>query len=257
MTPTPEQRLEALYEGKSRPLVYGHRGAMAYAPMNTLPSFELAIEQGADGIELDVWLSQDDVPVVIHDFEVDKTTDGEGRVGSMPLEALKELDAGSWYDESFSGARIPTLDEVFETVGKRTKINGEIKSLQVQTLDVVWHTVECIKNHSMQDNVLVSSFNPLVLRQMRSVAPEIPIGYLEAPEIKLRIKLLLIGLRFHAWHPQSIQLTEGDVGRAHRRGRRVNTWTVNDSEEARSLRDMGVDMLITDHPDVILDALAE
>jgi glycerophosphoryl diester phosphodiesterase len=250
-----KDRLEAFYD-KQRPLVFGHRGAMAYAPMNTMAAFELAIEQGADGIELDVWLSQDDVPVVIHDIDVDKTTDGTGRIGTMPVEAIKELDAGSWFDESFAGQQIPTLDEVFETIGNRIFINVEIKSFDLQTQNVVWNTIQCIKRHTMQERVLVSSFNPMVLRQMRKHAPEIPIGYLDAPEIKKRIKVMLTGLEFHAWHPETTQVTPEAVNRAHKRGRRVNTWTVNDPQEALRVRDAGVDMVMTDNPDKILQAFA-
>ncbi|MDX1995990.1 MAG: glycerophosphodiester phosphodiesterase family protein, partial [bacterium] len=93
--------LDALNQG--RMLVFGHRGASAYAPMNTLPAFELAAEQGADGIELDVHRSADGHPVIVHDFTVDKTTSGTGYVTGMTLAQLKALDAGEWFNESFRG----------------------------------------------------------------------------------------------------------------------------------------------------------
>src|SRR5690606_28189003 len=113
---------------KGQTLVFGHRGAKAYAPMNTIPAFELAAEQGADGIELDVHRSKDGHAVIVHDFTVDETTDGNGTVTEMTLAQLKELDAGSWFGEGFHGVQIPTLDEVFEAVGERLLINVEIKS---------------------------------------------------------------------------------------------------------------------------------
>ncbi|MFZ4814035.1 MAG: glycerophosphodiester phosphodiesterase, partial [Phototrophicaceae bacterium] len=132
-----QQRLEALYADHTLPLVFGHRGAMAYAPMNTLAAFELAAQQGAHGIELDVWLSADDALVVIHDFEVNHTTNGEGRVGSMSLAEIKALDAGSWFSPEFAGTQIPTLDEVFETVGKKVFVNVEIKSVSMDNQTIV------------------------------------------------------------------------------------------------------------------------
>src|SRR5919197_4354903 len=98
--------------GVGRPLVVGHRGAMGYAPENTLASFELAVEQGADVVELDVHLSRDGQVVVIHDEQLDRTTDGRGLVGDRTLDELKRLDAGSWFDPRFAGQRIPTLHEV-------------------------------------------------------------------------------------------------------------------------------------------------
>ena len=99
-----------------RVLNIAHRGASRVAPANTLAAFEKAAELGADGIELDVHLSADGVPVVIHDFTVDATTDGSGRVGDLTLTRLKELDAGSSFSLDFAGERIPTLAEVLDSV---------------------------------------------------------------------------------------------------------------------------------------------
>jgi glycerophosphoryl diester phosphodiesterase len=257
MTTTAAARLNAFYHDLTRPAVVAHRGAMAYAPMNTLAAFELAVEQGADGIELDVWLCQDDIPVVMHDFGVDKTTDGEGRLGSMPLEEIKALDAGSWFSEEYAGQEVPTLDEVFEAVGHKVWINVEIKSLQIQNQNVAWQVSQVIDRHNMHERVIVSSFNPWVLRQMRKLAPDIPLGYLDAIEIKRYAKLLLIGLDFQAWHPEDVQVTPEAVARAHSRGRRVSTWTVNDVDDAIRMRDAGVDAIITDNPDKLLAAFSE
>lgn len=250
----PADILQRMYD-QPRPLVFGHRGAMAYAPMNTLAAYELAAEQGADGVELDVWLSQDDVPVIIHDFEVDKTTDGSGRVGSMSLEELKELDAGSWFDEQFAGERIPTLDEVFESVGQKLYINVEIKSIDLKVQNVVAQTVECIRRHGMQERVLVSCFNPMVLRQVRKQAPELAMGFLRASDMPFYVSWLMFGVPHQAEHPHETQVDANWVRKAHSRERKVNVWTVNDPDVAARLQGLGVDGLITDKPDVILEAL--
>jgi glycerophosphoryl diester phosphodiesterase len=108
-----------MYSNLPRPTIFAHRGASAYAPENTLAAFELAIHQKADAIELDVKLSSDDQVVVIHDQTVDRTTNGTGRVNDLPLAALLELDAGSHFDIAYKGESIPTLSQVFETVGRK------------------------------------------------------------------------------------------------------------------------------------------
>src|SRR3990170_7761080 len=112
--------------GTARPLIFAHRGASAYAPENTLAAFRLALDQGADGIELDAKLSADGEIVVIHDQTVDRTTPRKGRVDQLTLSELRKLDAGSWKGDVFSGEKIPALAEVFSAVGGKLKINVEL-----------------------------------------------------------------------------------------------------------------------------------
>ena len=109
------------WSSAQRPLIIGHRGASAAAPENTLAAFALAQAQGADGIELDVQLSADGWPVVMHDSKLERTTNGQGRVQQLSLAQLQELDAGQ-------GQTIPTLDEVFETLGPNFLYNVELKT---------------------------------------------------------------------------------------------------------------------------------
>ena len=110
------------------PLIFAHRGASAHAPENTLAAFLVALQQGADGIELDAKLTADGHVVVIHDQTVDRTTKISGRVRDMPLEALLELDAGSHFDVAFKGEPIPTLQQVFERMGQEVLINIELSN---------------------------------------------------------------------------------------------------------------------------------
>ncbi|MEM6527761.1 MAG: glycerophosphodiester phosphodiesterase family protein [Chloroflexota bacterium] len=252
--PTMQPVLEQMYN-KERPLVFAHRGAMAYAPMNTMAAFELAVEQGADGIELDVWMCMDDIPVVIHDFTVDKTTDGEGRIGSMTLDEIKALDAGSWFSEDFAGQRIPTLDEVFEAVGQQVFINVEVKSTNINNENIVYHVLESIRNNNMSDRVIVSSFNPFVLRPMYKAASDIALGLLQDATIPWYVPLLLMGNNYAAEHPYYKQVDEAFMAKAARKNRHVNVWTVNDPDEARRLKSLGVSSVITDKPDVMLDIM--
>lgn len=246
--------IQAMYED-GQPLIFGHRGAMAYAPMNTLPAFELAAVQGAHGIELDVHRSADGYPVIVHDFTVDATSDGSGTVTAMTLAQLKALDAGAWFDPRFAGTRIPTLDEVFEAVGSRLYINIEIKSMTPETDGVEQVVADCIARHNMGARVIVSCFNPMTLKRFRAIAPEVPLGYLYHPGIPDEVRALADDLTCEAYHPYYEMIDAELVAESGAVGRIINAWTVNDPARAVALRDLGVRGIITDHPDKILAAL--
>ncbi|MBI1277086.1 MAG: glycerophosphodiester phosphodiesterase [Anaerolineaceae bacterium] len=243
--------LENIYQG--RMLVLGHRGARAYAPMNTIPAFELALKQGADGIELDTHLSKDGQLIVLHDFSVDATTNGKGFAKDFTLEELKELDAGSRFSPEFAGTRIPTLDEVFEAVGKKLFINVEIKSETQDTDGVEQAVADCIARHGLEGSTIVSSFNPLALRRFRAIMPVVPIGYLYSREYDFSEALQ--DFPHEAKHPEDDLIDAAYMEWARLNHYRVNTWTVNDPNRAVKLYQLGVDAIITDAPDVIIEAV--
>ncbi len=249
----PKNALDAIYQGHT--LVFGHRGAKAYAPMNTLPAFELAAHQGADGVELDVHFSKDRELVVIHDFMVDNTTNGHGRVRDMTLAQLKELDAGSWFGETFRGVQIPTLDEVFEAVGKKLFINVEIKVEAPDTDGLEQAIADKIAQFDLRQRVIVSSFDLPVLGRFRQFMPDVPVGFLHSGVPSEAEKIKLHDLYFEAVHPHHSLIDGGYMDWAKSNGYRVNTWTVNDPARAFELRNLGVDGIISDDPDVILKAL--
>lgn len=236
-------------------LIFGHSGARQYAPSNTLPAFELCVEQGAVGTELDVHRSKDGHPVILHDFTVDASTDGEGKVADMTLAELKALDAGSWFGEEFAGATIPTLDEVFETVGKSLLVNVEIKSMSAETDGVEQVVVDCIKRHSMEDRVLMSSFNPATLKRFREIAPDIMIGFLYQANMKIDTESLMAGFPHEARHPHYNMIDEAYMTWAKERNYYVNAWTVNEPDRAKELKALGVNSIITDVPDMLLEAI--
>lgn len=242
---------------QGRMLVFGHRGACGYAPMNTIPSFEKALEQGADGTEFDVRLSKDGHVVILHDDTVDATTDGHGVVHEMTLAQIRELDAGGWFAERFRGTRIPTLDEVLETLGRRVVINIEIKAESFDAHGLEQRVAQAVARHAVEEYVVISSFNPLSLRRFHKIAPHIPIAYLHHPEIPFFLPMLMTGLPHESRNPHYSEVTPGYMQWARKHGYRVNTYTVNDPAVARSMRDLGVDSVITDVPDVIFAALRE
>jgi len=242
-----------IYE-EGRTLVFGHRGASGYAPQNTLPAFELAVQQGVDGVEFDVHLSADGELVVIHDFDVDHTTDGHGEVAALTLAELKALDAGVKFDAKFAGARIPTLDEVFETLAGRIAVNVEIKAIAEE---IEAKVADCIRRHNLTDKAIISSFNPLILHRFRAAAPDIAIGFLYYEETPAEFMQMMMGLPYEARHPHHPMIDRAYMEQAKRFGYRVNTWTVNDAARAVALQELGVDCIMTDTPDVMIKALNE
>jgi len=162
------------------PAVFAHRGASAYAPENTLAAFQLALEQGADGIELDVNLTTDGHVVVIHDSIVDRTTNGSGEVRDMELKTLKSFDAGSWFAPKFKGEKVPTLDEVLKLVGEDVFTNIELKPKYfISPLDQLPGKVAAlVEKHNLDNKIIFSSFNPWALIKIHRLLPSVPVGLL-------------------------------------------------------------------------------
>jgi glycerophosphoryl diester phosphodiesterase len=242
-----------------RTLNIAHRGASVVAPPNTLAAFEKAVELGADGIEFDVHLSADGVPVVIHDFTVDATTDGRGRVAGMTLAQLKALDAGCHFDPAFAGERIPTLKEVLDAAGDHLLLNIEMKSTSMRDRGLERTVLAQIEQHGSSDRVLISSFNPFSLRRAKRIAPHMPLGLLYAPDMPLPLRRAwLAPLAPHeARHPHHTMVDARYMAWARKRGYRVNAWTVDEPDEMRRLIALGVDGIITDVPDALRRVLEE
>ena len=240
-----------------KPQIFAHRGARRVAPENTLPAFAAALEMGADGIELDVHLSADGQLVVIHDFSVEKTTDGRGQVAQMSAAELRSLDAGSHFSAAFAGTRIPTLVEVLDLVGDRCRINIEIKSNDPYARDASDAVAALISARSLYGQVIVSSFNPVTLIKLRHLDETIALGMLYDRDLPVFLRRTWAGppITPKAQHPHHGLVDAAYMEWARAIGSQVNTWTVNEPEEARRLAALGVDTLITDVPDVLLAAL--
>jgi glycerophosphoryl diester phosphodiesterase len=246
-------------ENWPRPLIFAHRGASVHAPENTLAAFELALEQGAQGIELDVKLSGDGEVVVIHDPTVHRTTDGQGRVSELDLDSLRTLDAGSFFSENFSGEKIPTLIEVFETMGKRAFINVELTNYTTRRDGLAEKVCDLVKQFGMQENVLFSSFLPSNLTRTRNLLPDTPRGILALGGWKgwwFRSFGFTFG-DYQALHPNLQDMSPRQVARVHRLERKIYVWTVNAAEDMRRLFKWNVDGIITDDPKLAMEILSE
>jgi glycerophosphoryl diester phosphodiesterase len=240
----------------SRPTVIAHRGDKTHAPENTLAAFKAAIENGADAVEFDVKLTADGQVIVLHDRTVNRTTNGKGYIYKLPSAAVRELDAGAWFSEDFRGERIPTLDEVFETIGKRLYIDIELSNYATPGDALVGKVVELIKKHNIQDQILFSSFFPFNLRKARSLLPKVPTGLLT-----MRGKKGFLGRslgwrgNYYALHPYFTDVTPGLTKQVQAAGKRVYVWTVNAAEDQKRMISLGVDAIITDDPKLTLQLL--
>jgi glycerophosphoryl diester phosphodiesterase len=242
-----------------RPTIFAHRGSSAYAPENTLAAFKLAIDQHADGIELDVKLSADGQVIVMHDDSVDRTTSGTGRVKSLSLLELKKLDAGSKFSPLFKSEKIPTLAEVFETVGRKIFINVELTNYSSPIDDLPDKVASLVMKYSLETTVLLSSFNMIGLIRARNLLPKIPIGLLTFPgyaAITLHSRLVRFGPLL-ALHPAQSDVTPNLIQTAHQAKCRIHVFTVNQTDVMQQLFTAGVDGIFTDDPLLVQKILAE
>jgi glycerophosphoryl diester phosphodiesterase len=247
------------YLGLKRPAIFAHRGSSAYAPENTLAAFNLAVQQHADGIELDVKLTADDQVVVMHDDSVDRTTNSRGQIKSLSLQELKRLDAGSNFNPAFQSERIPTLVEVFETVGQKIIINIELKNYSSPLDDLPNKVISLVKAYGFEKNVLLSSFNFIALIRAHYLLPVVPLGLLTIPGLAdptLRTKLVRFSPRL-ALFPNYVDVTPKMIKAVHRANSQIHAYTVNQPETMQQLFTIGVDGIITDDPPLAQKVLAE
>ena len=248
-----------MLETLPRPTIFAHRGASAHAPENTLAAFELALAQGADGIELDAKLSEDGHVVVIHDATVDRTTDRQGRVKDISLAELRSLDAGGFFAEQYRGEKVPTLEEVFEALGKRMFVNVELTNYNTPGDHLVESVCMLVKKCGLQKQVLFSSFFASNLSKARGLLPEVPRGLLAFNGL-LGVWARSFGFafgRYQALHPNLKDVTPQQVQRVHRLKRRVHVWTVNTAEDMRRLFNWDVDGIFTDDPQLAVQVRGE
>lgn len=241
-----------------RPLNLAHRGARQVAPENTLAAFRAAMDiPGCDGVELDVLLSADGQIVVIHDFTLDKTTDGRGLVGAKTLAELKQLDAGSWKDKRFAGERIPTLEEALDVLGERAIINIELKNRMAHQTGLEVRVVELVQQRRLEQRVILSSFDPLAIWRVKRLAPSLVTGLLYAPDMPIFLRRAWLRPLAHpdALHPHHSLVSRGWMRWAKARGYQVNAWTVNELDEMHRMANFGVDAIITDQPEVLAELL--
>jgi glycerophosphoryl diester phosphodiesterase len=246
----PEKKTNLSYVDLKRPTIFAHRGSSAYAPENTLVAFKLAVAQHADGIELDAKLTADGQVVVMHDDTVDRTTNGTGQVNLLTLAELQRLNAGSKFPPKFSSEKIPSLEEVFETFGRKIFINVELKNYSSPTDELPEKVAALIKKYKLEESVLLSSFNLIALIRARKSLSKIPLGFMTISglaDITMRTRLVRFGPLL-ALHPNYEDVSPYLIQAAHQAKCRIHPYTVNQPEMIRKLINAGVDGIFTDDP---------
>ena len=222
-----------------------HRGASAYTPENTFSAFDKALSLGVDQVELDVHFSQDGHIVVIHDDNLDRTTNGSGPVSAHSLAQLRSLDAGSWFGAEYAGEGIRSLGEVLERYKGRLYLHIEIKA-QVEGL--TQRTVDLIRGYGMVDSVSITSFQEPRLIEVRAYAPEIPAGWLvrdwDDSFIRKSKEMNLAMIC-----PRADLVTPELVDRLHQDGFLVRAWGVSNEELMAQVVEAGADGMTVNFPD--------
>jgi len=250
--PEPSQ----LHCPRARPLVIAHRGLSWRAPENTLAAYRLAMEAKADMAECDVRLTADRVPILLHDQKLDRTTGTKGNVNDVTLADLRKLDAGKWKSAAFIGEHVPTLAETLDLVKGRLRLVIEIKEHGIEK-----EVLEALRAAGVTpDAVMIFSFYRDVVQAIAALEPMVPTTWLigdlphdaEGRRAVLRDALQArasaLGLPKERVDPDFLIL-------ARQCGFPVFVWTVNEPIDMRFLIRIGVDGIITDHPDVLIDVL--
>lgn len=229
-------------------LIFAHRGASTIYPENTLPAFREAIRMGANGLELDVQLSKDGCPVVIHDESLTRTTNGKGLVKNHTVKELKQLSAGLWFDPKYRGLKIPTLEEVL----KRSKprhivLNIEMKNLLIRSENLEAEIIRLIRKYKMTNRVILSTFNPESIRIVRQIDPTITTSFLYFGKLDSPWKMALdLGASYI--QPPFQALTKEIVQNCQKMDLLVCPYDVNNNQEIQLALEWDVDGLITLHP---------
>lgn len=233
--------------------IIGHRGASAYAPENTMASFNKALSLGCRFIEFDVMLSEDGVPFVFHDETLKRTTNGRGEFGLTDAKTLASLDAGSWFSRRFSYAKIPTLQTVLEwLLASNVHANLEIKPYPGATEQTTVTVLSYLNRYWPHDRPqpLISSFDESALTLCRSLSPELPIGLLlDKWTDDWLIKAQKLAC--YSVHCNARILTAARVEAIQSAGFLVFAYTVNRKRLARKLFKWGVNAVFSDYPDLL------
>jgi glycerophosphoryl diester phosphodiesterase len=254
---------------EQRPLVIAHQGGNGLWPDNTLFAFERAAAMGVDVLEMDLHSTADGALVVMHDDTVDRTTNGSGAIQSLTLEEIKALDAGyRWSaDEGQTfpfrgqGITVPTLEEVFAAFPD-VALNIEIKQAEPSLVEPF---CQLIREYGMSNRVLVASFHQESIKAFRQACPEVATSTGEGEVIALFALSKLLLEATYGPEAQAVQvpeyrsglhvLTPRFVDAAHGRGLEVHAWTINETPDMQRLVELGVDGIITDYPDRLMEVL--
>jgi len=233
--------------------VVAHRGWSGRAPENTLAAFALTLtDPRIRWVELDVQLSKDGVPVVIHDFTLKRTTGRTGRVRDYAWRELSEMDAGSWFSPAFAGERIPSLEQVLQLIGGRKMLNIELKTAIGLYPGLEEAVTGLVRQCGLADRTVITSFDHYAVMRARSAAPEIRAGIIVAGlPTMVREQMRFAGADFLSM--EFLYASKWFVRDMIDSGVQMMVWTVNEPKAIRRALDMHPELMIcTNHPDRVL-----
>ncbi|MEL0629175.1 glycerophosphodiester phosphodiesterase family protein [Psychromonas aquatilis] len=237
-------------------MIAGHRGAASLAPENTLSGFQKAIDSGVKWIELDTQLSADNIPVIFHDETVDRCTNGKSKVADLTFAELTALDAGSWFSEEFAGEKIQSLAQTLAFfMANDLSMNLEIKiHHDHQVPPLIEHVAKVLEEINFpHEKLIISSFSALALVHCRKRMPSVRLGYITEHD-PLPMLSQLQELNLYSMHLDHKILSEEMAKEILQAGLKLVIWTLNDLQQASKFRSWGVEMIITDKPDLFAQA---
>lgn len=235
--------------------IFAHRGYSAKYPENTLAAFKAAAKLPIAGVELDVHLTKDQQVVVIHDEKINRTSNGKGFVKDLTLQELRKFDFGSWFSDEFRGEKIPTLAEVLEEFKyKDHKINIELKSNIFVYAGLEELVLQEVEKFGLKDRVIISSFDHEAIKRMGELDPDIEIAPLFSHSI-FNIVPYCSTIPADALHVSYYAVMRRPVLEAIQAGMPVRVYTINKTEQAEILQNLGVDGFFTDHPEEMMKFL--
>jgi len=229
-----------------------HRGASAYAPENTIASFKKAIEMGLKAVEFDVQISKDLELIVIHDYTLERTTSGKGKVRDYTLKELQGLDAGSWFSKEFQGEKIPSLRKVLEVVKNNEFINIELKRDKNDKRKFDIQLIDLIDEMKIKDKVIISSFDHEILVDIFELDNTLSLALLFHEEIRdLKEYIDKLGIKINSINPNKNSLNENYIKKIKELNLNINAYTINSYEEYVKLNNLGIDRIFTNFPDLL------
>jgi len=245
------------WSGKFPVFMVAHRGFSGGAPENTMAAFKKAMDLAVDMIELDVHLSSDGQIVVIHDDSLNRTTNGKGKISHYTLNELKQLDAGSWFGSQFSGEWIPTLKEVLELTRGQILLNIELKGGdlgQYSMMDLADRSLQEVEKAGMLNRVLFASVDLSAIERIREKNPRVPVALIYSKSWSFPQEATG-GRPIPVLSCRGTVLTQTNISKARQQGVMVFVWTLNTEEHMEHFLNMGVDGIITDHPERLIKIL--
>ncbi|MCF0261705.1 MAG: glycerophosphodiester phosphodiesterase [Sphaerochaetaceae bacterium] len=237
-------------------LIFGHRGFSGKYPENTMLSFSKAVEAGAHGIELDVHLTKDGKPVIIHDESLKRTTGMDGNVNDYYFDDIVKINAGKTFDDKHGFTPIPSLDEYCSYISKTDVVtNIEIKTNLFYYPNIEEIVVDFVKRYDLVEKVIISSFNWVSVLRTKNLMPELECGLLQETYLQQNAGLLAKSCKVEYFHPDIRLMNDFIVKDCKDNGIGINSWTINTEEQFKTALKWNFRAAITNYPDLGLSLI--